>query len=249
MYAKNTLFFNGIDLGQFGFVENISRPLVPPIELNTRHIMGRDGEVYRKSRLEPMVITISFRVINRDAKHSTGVQRDLDAMLNDLSAYLYTTEPKALGYSDSNVYYDAVLTSADVVEKSRDNYALLDLNFFVPYPIGRSAQMKSVSIPANTHYSFEMYGNYPTYPVFRGYARSATFQNKTSGQKIQLNMDGTWNFEIDTEHQIIRNTSSNQSLLHYASIDSDFFMITPGDTLVSTVSCTMKYYPRYLYDW
>lgn len=45
--VNNNLIFGDFNLGNLGKVEKVIRPALPPIEIESKNIIGKDGEVYK----------------------------------------------------------------------------------------------------------------------------------------------------------------------------------------------------------
>ena len=233
---KNSLIFNGIEFGDYGVIEKIERNAISGIDLTTKKVLNRNGAIYYGNQLQPLNIVFSIRLFSR---------YKLEELINNLAAGMYSEELKPLNYNGYITWYDAVLQSLGETNIWRSETALLQPSFFVPDPIARSKDRKSIS--ASEH-KFYLEGNYPVRPIYKATnVTDYSIINERSEEFITVNLPQSQDIWVNSENQSIYN-SNGESLMKYIDWQSTFFDVYHGDNLFITAPTKIVYYERFMYD-
>ena len=98
----NSLIFGGKELGNFGVIEKVDRPFLPPMKTIEKEILGRDGVIHKNLMFDPLFITVTIRLFN-------DITNRIDDIICDLMESVYSRELKPLNYRQNRVWYDAIL--------------------------------------------------------------------------------------------------------------------------------------------
>lgn len=232
---KNSLIFNGLELGEFGRIEKIERNVISGIELTTKEILNKDGALYYDNKLKPLTITFHIRLFDRWKIHE---------LIDGLAREMYSKELKPLNYNGFKTWYDAILQDLGDPNLWRSEIALLQPTFFVPDPVARSKNRRVVTAQS----TFKIDSSYPIRPILKiNNVSNYSIKNKRTGEFIKVNLPSTQSITINSETEYVYN-SQGRPLMKYLDWQSSFFDVYHGDELETTAPTTYQFYERYLYD-
>ncbi len=234
--VNNNLIFGDFNLGNLGKVEKVIRPALPPIEIESKNIIGKDGEVYKGKIYGSIEIEVYVRLFSFS---------NIDKVINEFVSYLDSRDLKSLNYRGKRTWYDATLTDCELVEKYRQNYSLLKLVFFVPSGLARGQFMRE-EYKDFTEKKISLAGNCPVKPIFLFKGSSVKIINSRTGEFISIEEGSIQDFIIDHEKSYVYQDDIN--LMKRLKWNSDFFEIKDGDIIKSDKPISLKFYDRYLYD-
>ena len=234
---NNSLIFAGNELGKFGVIEYVDRPVLPSMKIGSKEILGKDGVLYKSKIFEPLYITVKIRLFN-------DITCNIDDIIFDLMELVQTKELAPLNYKGKRTWYDAILVEIGNFEKFRQQMAYLELVFMVPDPLARSKDR--YKIESFTSKRIDMATRLETRGIFRFTGSSNKITNTRTGEYIEILAGTSSSFVIDCEKEVVR-IGSNRAM-DRLSLYSDFFDIKSGDVITATSPVTLEYYERYLYD-
>lgn len=236
---NNSLIFGDVEFGKYGIIEYVKRPAIAPIEIIEKEISGRDGSLYKSSRLEPLLIVAEIRIFD---KYKDGI----DSIINEIMGLLYSKELKPLNYKNKKVWYDAVLSDVGTPEKYRNKIAYVSLTFKVPSGDGRSKD-RITYYKQFTDKSITTSSSRETKGIFKFSGDEVKITNMRTGEFIYIKNGSDADFIIDCEKEMV--TSKGINMMDCLSWNSDFFDIKSGDRIKSTKPVDLEFYARYLYDY
>lgn len=236
IFVDNILNFAGANLGEYGVIEKIERTFASPIELNSKKIMGKNGELYRNKTMGALYIDVYLRIFD-------------DVNVNELMNLIFRDTNydslKALNFKNSKVWYDATISNYEIVESFRKTYRLIKLTFYVPSGSGRSRhRVKKFNFTSGV---IRLDGNLPTYPIFTFQSASNIISGSSNkGGMVKVIGGNLATFVLDFEKETL--VAGGKLFMNRIDWSSKFFMIYDGMTLESQVPCRLEYYERYAYD-
>lgn len=236
-YLKDEILYGGVNLSQWFEGIQISRDVMPGVNVNTISVPGRDGVILNGHTFNPLTITVTATL---SAKLATDVSRVRHALAKALMSDKDNPLKPLVLPDDPSVTYDAMVTGS--TNLSRDyGYPRVSIDFYVPSGYGYG-ELKTYSIP----FSATVGGNAETWPVITVNGASSdyvTVTNVTTGEFIKCK--GASNIVIDTENESV--TSNGDGVMF--DLDSDFFSLRPSGHQQITVSggtATMSWHPRWV---
>lgn len=224
------MIYDGADLRDY-FHVGFDRALLPPVEVSTVEVSGRDGALFQRTRLMPLEITAFLRWKKAKASAVPDLRR-LAASL------LYRDEPRPLVLPDEpDKHYLAVVsghTALDSLGKNGKAY----VTFMCPDPVAfGQTRTCAMATQAEGHVG----GTYRTAPTFacrpaRGSYYKVT--NEATGEFVQVNASftGDQSLVIDCARQ---QTTLN-GVNYPVTFASDYFSFEPGPFSVRASSGTAE---------
>lgn len=155
------MIFDGNDLSSVLVIENIDRPVMPPVQVEADDRAG-DGSVLRRIRLEPLSIGVDARLVRPYPE--LGPRRGFDRAKRELAGMLFRRRPCELVLDDRpDVYNMAVLDDSTDLEKLGPTQAL-SMRFYCSDPVCYSRDETERRSEGGT-VTCRVGGNFPTAPV------------------------------------------------------------------------------------
>lgn len=230
----DSIIFNGNDLSSLVFCR-IGRPILPPVENTIQDIPGRDGAIFKKSRLQTFQIPVTMWLRTDD-------RREVAAARHELAALLFTDEPKPLYLPDDpDIYHLAIVEGETNLDQISDALQGTTVNFLVCDPIGYGETKTRTLSSGYTTIAFG--GTWKTYPVITitpTSTTSARVANVTTGEYVEINstsagasLSTSSDYVIDME---LERVTVNGNSVGVAAA-SDFFSVD-GSTQLRLINCT-----------
>ena len=104
------MIFNSINFNNYLKVEEVRKPILPPISTISKKIPGKHGSRYIRNEFQEEFIEVDVRLIDKEFL--------LGEKVREIAGLLYTEEPKKTYFNDeSDKYYMAILSSDTDFEK------------------------------------------------------------------------------------------------------------------------------------
>lgn len=215
------MIYDGFDFSPWLRV-NMTRPIAPPVEVETEAAAGRDGTAFRSARLGELSIPVTVRL---DAPRGT----DMAELRHMLASKLVSKEPRPLVLPDDPTRYHMALLSgaSDLDTLWRTGRA--ELEFLAPDPVAYGVTRKVNIMPGGSVF---VEGNMPTYPVIEGSGGGAGAYSVIlvgTGEKVELDCevgaDDVVTIDCAAQHCEINGEDADP----HVTLDSDFFALMPGD--------------------
>lgn len=218
-----TITYNGISSsdGNFLKVVKVTRSVLPPSQLKTLEIDGRNGGLFVSKKHGMKRIEVEVAIIGNSPEN-------LRSNVRAMADWLDADSPKSLVCSDEPSMTDYAILDGETNIEEMVKYGFGTLVFLCPSPYSEGAsQTKSLVAGANT---LTYAGTAPVYPTMTvTFASSQTFFEVSKGtSKVRvtatLGTTTTLVINFDTGKITINGTLNQQTL----SLDSDFFALTKG---------------------
>ncbi|HIW77045.1 MULTISPECIES: distal tail protein Dit [Gordonibacter] len=235
------LTYDGYDLSSLLMVENVIRPLVPPMEVTTAEV-GSDGAPVKRARLLPMTVRVLAHLVS-DEKTEKDQIRQLEDMRRKVAYRLYRKEPCRLVLPDApDVFLMAVL--ADESELERLGYTRgTEISFRCADPVAygseRFKEAKSGGI-----IRCNVGGTYTTMPTVAVLAESAEVTVKFDG--VEFSTLGNFSSADPLIIDALAHVASKGQIVVPVSIMSDWPEWEPG---VHTIECSHPFAVSWRERW
>ena len=215
------MIFNGFDFSPWMHVK-MTRQVMPSVSVETQEVPGRDGEVFVRSRLEPLSIPVMARLTLKGRQATEEVR-------HMLAGKLCADEPKELHLPDDPTrFYLAVLDGSSELDTLWQN-AAADLEFIAPDPVAYG-KLRSVAMGEKARFSVG--GNRKTFPKITWTATDAdhvqfTMPEKGVFMRLETGFSAGGKLVIDCSgggHCTLNGTNADGLL----TLGSDYFEFEPG---------------------
>ena len=219
--------FDGHDLAQYVYVEDVRRPLFAGLRVETATVGGRGGAIFKSAVLDTPIVEVDIRCIS-DSKEEMRFE------LSRLASCLAVDGPKHFTQSDRPGLYDiAIPTGIPQVDELYETGGAT-LQFMLLEPASYTENERIVTIPSGSSKTISLDGNYPTAPLL-------TIQNAirdlTTGIYSIKNEVGDFihiPLPDNSTHKIVIDCASDKrtvmvdNSLSFPSLDSDWLELQPG---------------------
>jgi len=177
------VLYDGFDLSPYLDISDIGRPLLPPQEVISKTIIGKDGAYFLDKRHEPIEIPVEV-----------SFHEDLDMTYREktrfIAGQLNKKEPKWLIFDDEpNVYIEGIVRdSTDIENLIKAGEATL--NFYCPDPYYYEIEDEVFTYNSPGGYDFtRVKGNTESYPILeiKGVNYFGNIIIETDNTKITFN--------------------------------------------------------------
>lgn len=241
MPAPQNITYGDVNLSQYFVGIEISRSVIPDVNVETLDVPGMNGTVLMGYRLSPLEITVVGTLNAKTASEVSAIRHALASALIPEG-----TKPLVLP-DDPSVRYHAIPTGS--VSLSRNNqYPRATITFLVPDGCG-VGQLRTASL-SSVYQTIDVGGNVPTWPIIRVNTPSGT---GTVTQKTEYANDpaGTreTSFTVSCTNPSTPVDCQNES--GYAasfSLTSDFQPLDPRNTcsVKANNGGTMQWFERWI---
>lgn len=216
------IVFNGNDLSTIVKCRP-ERPIMPPVEVAAEAIGGRNGEMFKRSRMQGFIIPVTVWVRATDRASVADTRRQL-------AAYLWTDEPAPLYLPDDpSRYYLATVEGETALEQISDVVSATVINFRVCDPIAYGDEAEA-ALTNNTAKTVSVGGTWKSWPIIASTTVGGTWRirNVTTGEFVEINSD-TVGTTIVANKTVVCDMAKERLTLNGSdvgvSVDSNFFAI------------------------
>lgn len=243
MPTNSQYYFNGVNLGAYGIINNLVRPM-PPRRIDTAEISGKDGTVIRNSRLDQIEISMLLWITDL----LPSERRDI---IHEIAGHLMVDAVKPLQFDDDDGLYYLAMPKGDIQPIYYPTALCIPLVFLAPDPV-MYGQSVAVTVSSGSSVSFNVGGNYPTYPQI-----SSSNAVRGSGNVWGLALeDGTYSCVLlndASSHSVSINAGSRAVTVdntpNMITLSSDWLDFTPGNHAIAmsgTGTATVSWTERWL---
>lgn len=153
------MLYDGFDFSPYLDISDIGRPLLPPQEVLSKTIIGKDGAYFLDKRHEPIEIPVEV-----------SFHEDLDMTYREktrfIAGQLNKREPKRLIFDDEpNVYIEGIIMDTTEIE-NLIKAGETTLNFYCPDPYYYEVEDEVFTYNSPGAYDFtRVKGNTESYPI------------------------------------------------------------------------------------
>lgn len=234
------IIYDGVDLGCYFDINNVSISPFPEISLNTVIIPGKAGSTYFSKDLGERTIKLNMSV-KADDRNSLSVYK----AWRELTKLLIKDEPKAMQFDEGKSIYVIASETSDIDRLGSRGVAEITFTAPDPYFYGRTLET-TVKPGANTIW---VNGEVDTWPIIEltGAANGLTVTNTDTSEKIVIPSGITSTSRVVIEPERTRCTVNGE----YVAIDlnlTDYFSLPPGQARlnISSGTGTLRYRERFL---
>lgn len=230
------MIFDGYDFRPLAAVEQVRRPLLPPVSVSSSDGTGRDGAEFKQATLGPMDIEVDIRLI------APGRGR-FEQLRRALAPLLLKREPRKLVLPDApDVYYMAALTGDTGIDRFVHTGGVT-LTFHCDDPVAYGAD-RSRTVEGGGEATFAVGGTYRTAPIIEvdtaGSAAAVTVDGKP--MRALGNVTSAHPLVFDCERHATTKGGATVKL----DVMDDYASWEPG---AHTVSCESPYTVRWRERW
>ncbi|WP_168005564.1 distal tail protein Dit [Alkalicoccus luteus] len=231
---------DGVDLSSYFAIESIHRPILPPIEVGTVDVPGRDGTILSRTRFEAWPLVTDIARFRRDPNEFRNTIREVAPLLHKRGEISFYDEP--------DITYKVQLMGTTEFTPAENRKASGSLNWLVYDPFAFGKKEKRVllqegitilimpfmasSVTASSAGRLLTGGTRETAPVI-----TAVFNESTDDFRVTLNSNKyvrvLWDFNagdrliIDCEKEEIRINGTRR--MNALTLESRFFNLEPGE--------------------
>ena len=230
------MIFDGYDFRPLVAVEQVRRPLLPPVSVSSSGGSGRDGAEFKQATLDPMDIEVDIRLI------APGKGR-FERLRRALAPLLLKREPSKLVLPDApDVYHMAVLSGDTDIDRFVHTGGVT-LTFRCDDPVAYGAE-KSRTAEGGGEAVLVVGGTYRTAPVI---------EVDTTGSAATVTVDGKPMRalgNVSSAHPLVFDCEKHSTTKGGAAVKldvmDDYAAWEPG---AHTVSCESPYSVRWRERW
>lgn len=243
IFDGQDMVFDDFNFADYFYVENVRRPLLPPIE--NYYTPTGEQTYHRKARRGVYTLEIDIRLIRKE-------RLDVIELKRMLAGKLYKDKPCKL-FARGDWRFDMAILDGEVNFEQLHRTGFATLTFLVFGPsFGKFREPIVRDIAHNT-------GTAQTWPVIKINPDSQqpriVVENRTTGEKITIDrvipagstvQIGRYTDDMSYEQIVLLDGSSIMGSLWY---DSEFPRLKPGDnafTITGAPSAQMTYWERWL---
>ncbi|MGF0055803.1 distal tail protein Dit [Peptoniphilaceae bacterium SGI.097] len=211
------------ELGKLIYVESIRRPYTADISNHLIDVPGKDGSIYRNTRLGSKTIEVDLRLIAESGFYSSDVEL-LNEAFDFLKPILVKKSVQKLWLSDRPKIYEMAILDNVAFERVRTT-ASMTLSFLCPYGVSFGIE-EQMALQYNQ-------GTAPTPVHMQGTAQTggtvsfAYLDNDQPKAKITLvDVAQGAKIEVDTEQETVE--INGVLAMDHVDFTSDFFWLMPG---------------------
>lgn len=239
MIGPKGIMFNGFDLSPW-LTANVSRPLLPPVEVQADSVPGMDGTRFRSAKLGELPIPVDVRL-------KAGMREDIAGLRHALASMLMADAPAPLVLGDDPRRYHLAVLDGSTDLDSLWFSGRTTLNFRacdpVAYGESRRGTLKSGVLRVR--------GTWRTYPVVSITPPKGSYwkiENAATGDFVRVNatFSGSARLVVDCAERHCTLNGANAD--KYLTLDSDYLALEPGENkfTVSGGSPSFEWSERWL---
>lgn len=232
------MIFNDYDFKDDLIVEEIVRSVMPNVLNSSIYIPGLNGSVFNHSAFGETYITVKCRLIKKK-------RNDVQESMRKIAGKLHSPTPSKLKLRDEKDHYNfAIVDGMTEVEKYFST-GYFEIMFICHDPFAYTDEKVF-----NVNETFNNVGTFETHSIIEitaGITDKLVVHVGKLSEAITLiyPFTGTQKIVVDSEKQLV--TMNGNNAMKYLSLESDFFMIPPGEVTVTANGVgTVKLKARYL---
>ena len=234
---RRDFIFDGNELSRFLSVEDVRRPIMPPVTARTLETNGYEGASLSSVSQGMKSVVVSTRLI-RPFEKSIGLNKGFEQARRLLAGYLYRDHLCKLVLPDAPDLYEMAVVDGTLDIEKFVYTRTIDIEFLCE----RVSYGRTVTKQADKSLSFSVSGTWPAYSVITvNYSDpfTITVDGKAFTTKEKLSNDPT---VIDSKERTV--TQNGQPVKY--DIFSDIPVFEPG---MHTISCDHPFIIEWTERW
>lgn len=231
-----TFTFDGVKSDTYFLTNKIKLSVLPDLDFDTVKIAGRNGVIPFTSQLGAREFEVGVTIMGSS-------QADIRSKCRLIAKWLFTPTDRLLSFSDepSISYYVRVKGALDLTELA--NMGSTTIKFFASDPYGYGATKNNSG--ASPNIIINNAGTAPTYPTFivtpSVSVSVISLTNNVTGKYLYIAGSGSpftagKAITIDMNRNYVKDNTTQNSLMAYVTVDTDFWALQVGNNSIQTSS-------------